>query len=336
MASIGIVAGGQNMTTGSDATPLIFAPEHSAALAQSVARSLGLDVAASEEREFDGGEHKMRPLVDVRGRDVFVIQSLAGDARASANDKLCRLLFFLGALKDAGAASTTACTPYLCYARKDRRTQPRDPVTTRYIAALIEAVGTRRVIVLDVHNDAAFDNAFRCETVRLAGGSVFAEPLTGLLDQGSLTVASPDVGGVKRAQALRELLAGLLDAAPEFAFMEKRRARGTVSGEALVGDVAGRDVVIHDDLIASGGTVLRATHAARAAGARRVLVAATHAVFAPDARRLFEPGGPDLVLVSDSIALTSTFQPWVGNTLRVCSAAPIIAAAIRDAAAAPG
>src|SRR5688572_20667379 len=132
MASIDAFAGGRGtpMSTAPDRTPLIFAPKHSAALAQNVARCLGADLAAAEEREFDGGEHKMRALVDVRGRDVYVVQSLAGDAHASANDKLCRLLFFLGALKDAGAACTTACTPYLCYARKDRRTQARDPVTT--------------------------------------------------------------------------------------------------------------------------------------------------------------------------------------------------------------
>lgn len=316
----------------SDEPPLIFAPQHSAVLARNVAHSLGLALAPSEEREFEGGEHKMRALAEVRGRDVYVIQSLAGDAHASANDKLCRLLFFLGALKDAGAASTTACTPYLCYARKDRRTQTGDPVTTRYVAMLLEAVAVDRVIVLDVHNEAAFDNAFRCETVRVSGASLFAEPLAGLVDQRSLTVASPDIGGVKRAQELRELLAGRFGAAPEFAFMEKRRAAGIVSGEMLVGDVAGRDVVIHDDLIATGGTVLRAAQAARAAGARRVVVAGTHPVFAPEAQRLFEPGGPDVVLVSDSIALTPAFQPRVGSRLRICPAAPVLAAAIRETA----
>ena len=317
------------MSTAPDPTPLIFAPKHSAVLAQNVVRCLATDLAAAEEREFDGGEHKMRALSDVRGRDVYVIQSLGGDEDASANDKLCRLLFFLGALKDAGAASTTACTPYLCYARKDRRTQARDPVTTRYIAALFEAVRTDRVIVLDVHNEAAFDNAFRCETVRLSAGAVFAEPLASLVEPGLLTIASPDIGGVKRAQGLRELLAERFGAAPAFAFMEKRRAAGRVSGETLIGEVAGRDVVICDDLIASGGTVLRATRAARDGGARRVLVVATHPVFTAEAARLFEAGGPDLVLVSDSVALTPDFASHAGGLLRVCSIAPVLAATIQ-------
>lgn len=117
----------------------------------------------------------MRLLVEVRGADVYVVQSLCGDAHASANDKLCRLLFFAGALKDAGARRVTACLPYLAYARKDRRTQERDPVTTRYVAALFEAVGIDRVIVLDVHNEVAFDNALRCPTLRLE--SALSSPL---------------------------------------------------------------------------------------------------------------------------------------------------------------
>src|SRR5690606_26572751 len=185
---------------------LLFAPNHSAALARRIADALGTSLSACEEREFDGGEHKMRPLVEVRGQDVFVVQSLYGDAHASANDKLCRLLFFIGALKDAGASRVTACLPYLAYSRKDRRTQPNDPVTTRYIAALFESVGVDRIVVLDVHNEAAFDNAFRCETIRVEAADEFADQLA-LQDAASrVVVASPDTGGIKRAQRLREVL----------------------------------------------------------------------------------------------------------------------------------
>lgn len=153
---------------------LLFAPKASLDLAGRVADALGVQLSASEEREFGGGEHKMRPLVEVCNEDVYVVQSLCGDAEASANDKLCRLLFFVGALKDAGAARVTAVIPYLAYARKDRRTQPRDPVTTRYVAALMEAVGIDRVVTLEIHNEAAFDNAFRRHTVRLEAADVFA------------------------------------------------------------------------------------------------------------------------------------------------------------------
>lgn len=309
---------------------LVFAPHHSRLLGERVAAALDLELAESEEREFDGGEHKMRPLVDVRDCSVYVVQSLCGDARASANDKLCRLLFFIGALKDAGAARVTACVPYLAYARKDRRTQPRDPVTTRYVAAVFEAVGVDEVIVLDVHNEAAFDNAFRCRTARIESSAVFADAIVAAVDPARCVVASPDLGGVKRAQRLRENLAARFNADLGFAFMEKRRAQGVVSGETFVGDVVNCDVVIHDDMIVSGGTIQRAACAARAAGARRIIVAATHAAFTPAAMKLFEAGGPDLILVSDSIELGETFVRHAGDRLQVCSIAPALAAHVRS------
>src|SRR5690606_39258559 len=108
-----------------------FALGASRPLGERVAAGLGLALSDCEERTFEDGEFKERPLVDVRGREVFVIASLHGDATLSASDRLCRLLFFLGALKDAGAVRTTAVAPYLCFGRKDRRTKPNDPITTR-------------------------------------------------------------------------------------------------------------------------------------------------------------------------------------------------------------
>ena len=146
---------------------MLFALGASREFGARVAAALDMPLAAHEERAFEDGEHKWRPLVSVRGRDVFVVHSLYGDDAESANDKLCRLLFFIGALKDAAAARVTALVPYLCYARKDRKTKPRDPVTTRYLAALFEAVGTDGIVTLDVHNLAAYQNAFRCRTEHL-------------------------------------------------------------------------------------------------------------------------------------------------------------------------
>lgn len=309
---------------------LLFAPKASLELAARVADALGVSLSPSEEREFDGGEHKMRPLVEVGNRDVYVLQSLCGDSNASANDKLCRLLFFAGALKDAGAARVTAVTPYLAYARKDRRTQPQDPVTTRYVATLMEAVGIDRVVTLDIHNEAAFDNAFRRQTVRLEATQVFATSIAGEVRDQSVVVMSPDIGGVKRAQRLRECLVRTLSREVDLAFMEKRRASGVVSGEALVGDVDGRAVIIYDDMIATGGTILRASQAARRAGARSVYVAAAHAAFLPAAMHLFEPRVADCVLVTDSIVLRPEFTQWLASGLRICSIAPLVARTIQD------
>jgi ribose-phosphate pyrophosphokinase len=311
---------------------LLFAPKASLELAARVADTLGATVSPSEEREFDGGEHKMRPLVDVCNEDVYVVQSTCGDATASANDKLCRLLFFAGALKDAGAERVTAISPYLAYARKDRRTQPRDPVTTRYVAALMEAVDIDRVVTLDIHNEAAFDNAFRCHTLRLEATEIFAASIASHVGNQPATVMSPDIGGVKRAQRLRECFARTLARDVDFAFMEKRRASGVVSGETIVGDVAGRAVVIYDDMIATGTTILRGCRAAREAGAESVYVAAAHAAFLPAATLLFESRVADSVLVTDSIALRPEFIQWLGNGLRVCSIARLLARTIQDLA----
>lgn len=308
---------------------LLFAPTHSAELGRRIAAELGVSLSASQEREFDGGEHKMRSLVDVCNEDVFVVQSSCGDAHASANDKLCRLLFFLGALKDAGARRVTAIVPYLAYARKDRRTQPHDPVTTRYVAALFEAVGTDCLVTLEAHNEAAFDNAFRRHAVRLEAAELFAASLRSELGNQPVAVASPDIGGIKRAQRFRETLSGTLGRVVELAFVEKRRAGGVVSGDALVGDVSNRVVCIYDDLIASGGTILRAAAAARRGGATRVYVAASHAALLPAATQLFESDEIDTILTTDSIALAPPFAVHEGKRLRICSVAPLLARTIR-------
>lgn len=307
---------------------MLFAPTLAGAFAGKVAESLGTRLAASEEREFDGGEHKMRPLDDVRAQHVFVLHSLCGSAEASANDRLCRLLFFAGALKDAGARRVTAVVPYLAYARKDRRTQPGDPVTTRYVAAMFEAVGIDCVVVLDVHNEAAFDNAFRIPTVRLEAAEAFAAAISGSVGARRVVVASPDVGGIKRAQKFRETLGRQLGRSVDFAFAEKRRVGGVVSGDALVGSVEDADVIYYDDMIASGTTLARAVAAARRAGARRIHVAAPHAAFLPEASQLFQPGGPDSVTVSDSIAVRPAFTSFLQGPLQICSVAPLVAKTI--------
>jgi ribose-phosphate pyrophosphokinase len=182
--------------------------------------------------------------------------------------------------------------------------------------------------VLDVHNEAAFDNAFRCRTRRIEGIAVFADALLQLCDTTRCTVMSPDVGGVKRAQRMREHLAARAAHEIGFAFMEKRRAAGVVSGDLLVGDVAGQDVIIHDDMIVSGGTIARATHAARAAGARSVIVAATHAAFVPAAHQLFAQDGPDRILVSDSIELPPSLPFCSDKRLQICTCAPALAACL--------
>jgi ribose-phosphate pyrophosphokinase len=314
------------------AAPLVFAPHASRALGERIAAHLKTELAASEEREFENGEHKMRPLVNVRDRDVYVAGLLCGDAIASTNDKLCRVLFFIAALKDAGAARVTALVPFLPYARKDRRTKANDPIGTRYVATLFEAVGVDRIVVLDVHNLAAFENAYRVATVPLDASLLFADHFAAQAIDRDCVVASPDVGGVKRAHRFRDVLESRLKRPVGSAFMDKRRSGGVVSGDTLVGDVAGKRVLILDDLIGSGTTMCRAVAACRNAGALEVHLAATHPVFTPPALQLFEgdegAARPDTVVVTDSVALSAQFQPFVGRSLAVLPIAPLLATAV--------
>lgn len=308
---------------------MLFALEATREFGGRVAHVLGVPLAAHEERAFEDGEHKSRPLVSVRGRDVFVVHSLYGDAHESANDKLCRLLFFIGALKDAAAARVTALVPYLCYARKDRKSKPRDPVTTRYVAGLFEVVGTDRIVTLDVHNLAAYQNAFRCGTEHLEAKRLFVDYLAPRLGDEPVVVVSPDVGGVKRAEAFRETLARTLEREASLAVMQKTRSAGVVSGEALVGDVDGRMAILMDDLIATGTTLARAAAACRAHGATRVIAAATHGLFTADANtRLAEPALEALV-VTDTVSSYRLTEPAVRRKLVTIEAAPLFAAAAR-------
>ena len=200
----------------------LFALEGSRGFVDHVARELGLALAAHEVREFEDGEHKLRPLENVRGADVYVIASLHADGDLGVDEKLVRLLFFAAALKDGSAARVTLVVPYLCYARKDRRTKPRDPVSSRYVAAMIEATGADAILTLDVHNVAAYQNAFRIPADHLEARTLFADHLAAMLDEAPVVVVSPDVGGVKRAEAL----ATIVGCAPLFAAAIRRMHDG--------------------------------------------------------------------------------------------------------------
>src|SRR3974377_17410 len=246
----------------------LFALHASAALGSAIANALNQPLAAHEEREFEDGEHKTRPLETVRGADVYVLQSLHAGPEQSANDKLCQLLFFIGALKDAGAARVTAFVPYLCSARKDRRTNPTDPVTTRYVASMFEAIGTDAIVTLDVHNPAAFENAFRHPTVALTAAPLFVNYVKALADE-RLCVISPDPGGPKRADLFREALQAALRRPVGKGFADKRRSEGVVSGDLFVGEVEGATALVIDDLISTGGPLGGARPSPRGRGGKR-------------------------------------------------------------------
>lgn len=307
----------------------VFALNASGEFGKLVSQNLGTPLSAHEEREFEDGEHKARSLVNVRGCDVFVIHSLYGDPQQSASDKLCRLLFFLGALKDAAAERVTALVPYLCYARKDRKTKPRDPVTTRYVACLFEAIGCDRMVTLDVHNLSAFQNAFRCFTEHLETKNLFADYFAPLVRDDEVVVVAPDVGGAKRADQFRQALSKRLARDIPTAFIEKYRSAGTISGEAVVGEIRGRVAIIIDDLISSGSTLARAAAACRNCGATKVYAAATHGVFAKESNHILATAALDQIAITNTIPPFRLAPDLLETKLVVLDTAPLFAQAIR-------
>jgi ribose-phosphate pyrophosphokinase len=238
-------------------------------------------------------------------------------------------LFFIATLKDAGAKTVTAVVPYLCYARKDRRTKARDPVTMRYVAVLFEAVHVDRVVTIDVHNLQAFQNAFRCKTEHLEAQRIFAAYFQSVIKPGEeVVVMSPDIGGVKRAEQFRNRLEEALSMKIDFAFMEKLRSKGIVSGETVAGDVKNKVVIILDDLINTGTTLSRAAAACRRLGASAVNVVATHGAFIAKANEAFKEKALTKVIVTNTVTTNALNNESKGK-LVVLDVASFFAEVIR-------
>lgn len=309
---------------------LIFSLEPAIPFARALADALDVPLSPHEERVFDDGERKLRPLVDPRGADAYVVLSLHGGPVDSPHDKLCRLLMFIGTLRDHGAARVTAVVPYLAYARKDLRTKPYDPLGLRYVAQWLESAGMAQLIVLEAHNVAAFQNAFRCPTIHLAAHHAFRPMALEIARQGPVAVASPDPGGVKRALLWREALEEHLREPVRFAMIDKRRSAGVVSGGELVaGDVAGTTVLLLDDLVAAGDTMQRGARALRRAGAEAVVACAAHGLFVGHAPQTLASEDLSRLIVTDSVPpfrLPET-DP-VRDKLEVVSAVPLFAEAL--------
>ncbi|MDM7932208.1 ribose-phosphate diphosphokinase [Tabrizicola sp.] len=295
-------------------------PFHS--LGRDIAHVAGYPLAALEARAFAGGQHKMRPLVSVRGEDVFVVSSLHATDGMSVNDHLVRMLFFIAACRDHGAERVTAVTPWLPYARKDRVTKARDPVSSRYVAQLFEAIGADALVTVDVHNLAAFQNGFRCRTINLDTLRLFSAEVVDRAGDAPVTVMSPDLGGAKRAELLRQAVEMVRSKPAGFALVEKHRSGGVTSGNLFAGDVAGNDVWIVDDMIESGETMLRAAEACRLRGARSVHLLATHAFC--DAAVLERLVGPAIASLTVTDTAWPVTPPAPDPRVRLLSVAPMV------------
>jgi len=309
----------------------LFGIEQSRAGAQRLARALGLQLAGHEEREFEDGEFKIRPLESVRRERVAVYHSLAGERDGSSvSDKLMRALVFVGALRDAGAEEVVLVAPYLAFSRKDRRTKSRDPVTTRYVAQMCEAVGVDEIVTMDVHNLAAFENAFRCRKQHVEAAPIFAEHFRPIVASAKRTVVvSPDAGGVWRAKRFADLIAELSQRAVDIAFVEKHRSEGRVSGGLFAGDVEDASVIVIDDMISGGTTMIRAAALCLGRGAHCVHAAATHGLLSEHAaERLGDPMLASIV-VTDSVCDVHERGEALADKLVVLESAAQLALALQ-------
>ena len=314
----------------------LFALNASAGLGQRIADRLGTPLEPHEEREFAHGEHKARSLTDVWGEDVYVVSSLHGDRDYSVNDKICRLAFFAGALKDAGARQLTAVLPYFAYSRKDRRTKPRDPVSARYLATMLQGVGVDCIVTMDVHNPAALDNGFRGPAINIETHRLLAEYFIRTAGDSIDSILAPDLGGIKATRLFVDSYRELCGRTLPMGVMDKRRSEGLVTGSGLIGE-AGHHVLIVDDMIGSGTTLCRAAEACLEAGASHVSVGATHGLFENGAPKLFEQAGIDSITITDTVAIENLGLPDAHVArISVVGTAALFADQLRHMAASSG
>lgn len=271
--------------------PVIIAGSASRHLAQRIAERGGFTQIGVELTRFPDSEMHVRLAESVRGHDAFVIQSTS----APVNENLVELLIILDTLNRASAGRITAIMPYYGYARQDRKSTGREPITAKLVANLISAAGANRVLAIDLHSP-AIQGFFDIGMDHPTAIPLLANALRGKIPQDSVIV-SPDTGGVKRA----DFFANLLNL--PIAILHKRRADGeNVEIAAVIGDVRGRTPIIVDDIIATGGTLLEAVETLLRAGARPdVRVVATHGVFAGSAAQKLDHPAITQIVVTDSI-----------------------------------
>jgi ribose-phosphate pyrophosphokinase len=297
---------------------MVFAGNSNLPLAQAVVDHLGLPLGKATLGTFSDGECQVEILENVRGKDVFVVQSTC----APTNDNLMELMVMVDALRRASAGRITAVIPYFGYARQDRRVRSaRVPISAKVVANMLTSVGVDRVLTVDVHADQVqgfFD---------LPVDNVYASPV--LLGDiwrqkyEDLIVVSPDVGGVVRARAL----AKRLDDA-ELAIIDKRRPRPNVSRVMhIIGEVEGRTCLIIDDLVDTAGTLCQAAKALKEHGAREVVAYATHPVLSGPAVDNLEASDLDQLVVTDTIPLRPQAQAC--RPIRQLSVAGMLAETIR-------
>jgi ribose-phosphate pyrophosphokinase len=283
-------------------------------LADRISDRLSVPLTDPRLRHFPDGEINVKIEDSMRGHDVFVIQPTS----PPVNEHLMELFIILDALRRASAGRVTAVIPYYGYARKERKTQPREPISAKLVANFITLAGADRLLLLDLHAE-AIEGFFDVPTDHLSPHRIIADHLKSLNLQ-HLTIVAPDAGGGRRAEAVANNLGAPI------AFGYKRRSGDDeVEVIAVSGDVKGRDCVVVEDIITTGSTIAKLAVALRAQGANKVLVAATHPVLTGDAIAKLKNAEVDEVIVTDSVPIPAE---KLGPHLTVLSVAPLLAEAI--------
>lgn len=286
-------------------------------LAEAIAASLNIPLTKATVRRFSDNEIFVEIHENVRGEDVFVIQSTS----SPANDNMMELLICLDALKRASARRITAVLPYFGYARQDRKSAPRTPISAKLVANLIAVAGAHRVLTMDLHAgqiqgffDIPVDNLY-------AAGEIIGD-IERSFSNGNLMVVSPDIGGVVRARAIAKRLE------VDLAIVDKRREKAGVSEVMnIIGDVDGRQCILVDDIVDSAGTLCNAAAALKDSGASEVHAYVTHAVLSGGAVARVSASDLKSLVVTDSIALTEAMR--VSDSIKILSIAKLMAEAIR-------
>jgi ribose-phosphate pyrophosphokinase len=289
------------------------------ALAAAVARRLGMSLAPVRTTTFSDGEVYCRFDESIRGADVFIVQPTCGNGETgvAANDALMELLVMIDAAVGASAHRVVAVTPWLGYSRQDKKSAPREPISARLVARMLESAGADRVLALDLHTD-QIQGFFNIPCDHMSAAGLLADHVVGLGLE-DVVVVAPDAGRVK----LNKLFASMIDA--ELAILDKERPAQQVAEIGhVIGDVRGKTALLVDDMIDTAGTLRVAAEALVAAGARRVLAAATHGVFSGDAYKNLDASPLERVIVTDTVP----FAPGAPDILDVLPCADLLADAV--------
>ncbi len=295
----------------------IFTGRATAYLAKDIANIYGKPIGDSQVLQYADGEFQPSFEENIRGRDVFIIQSTFAPA-----DNLMELLMYVDAAKRASAKRIIAVIPYFGFARQDRKDKPRVPITAKLVADILTAVGVTRVITIDLHAD-QIQGFFNVPVDHLYASSIFIPYLRGLASESfnldDVLFASPDVGGTKRAsEYAKKLGCG-------FVMCYKQRNKPNEIGTMqLIGDVSGKHVILVDDIVDTGNTLCKAAEVIKTKGAKSVRAMITHPVLSGDAVEKIENSQMVELIVTDTIPLKQ-----ISSKIRALSVAPIFAEAIR-------